>query len=389
VELRIHHSVAEIPREAWNSLLSEDASPFVDWRFIDALEQSGCASPDADWVARHVTLWRGSELVAAMPVWIREGSDGDFSRDWGWADAAYRARIPYYPKLVVGVPFTPVTGRRLLIAPGESRAEMLSRLVDELKTLCKKQGAYSIHFLFPLLAEARELEAVGLTRRSDFQFHWHNDGYRDPEEFLARFDSKRRNQARRERAAPAEQGISIRTVRGDELAREPPKWASAAYTLHRSTIDKLMWGRGWLNLAFYEAVLKAMPEAIEIVAAEREGRLIAGAFNVATKTHLYGRYWGCLEDHRFLHFNVCLYHSIDECIRRGVLHFEGGAGGEHKIARGFEPTETYSSHFFVDPRLEQPLSAYIENERRERERALARWRAETPILKHRTVLKTR
>jgi predicted N-acyltransferase len=153
--------------------------------------------------------------------------------------------------------------------------------------------------------------------------------------------------------------------------------------LHRSTVDKLMWGRRWLNRAFYERVFSALPEHVEVVAAERAGRLIAGAFNVATRTHLYGRYWGCFEEHPFLHFNVCLYHSIDECIRRGVEVFEGGAGGEHKLQRGFEPAETYSAHRFLDPRLDQPLRRYIEAEAGERAEALARWRAESPILKRR------
>jgi predicted N-acyltransferase len=239
-----------------------------------------------------------------------------------------------------------------------------------------------VHVLFPAAGEAEELESAGLARRVSIQYHWRNAGYRDSEEFLARFDSKRRNQARRERAAPAKDGIVIRTVRGEELAADPQKWAHAAHDLHRSTVDKLMWGRRWLNRAFYERVFAHMPERLELVEARRDGRLIAGAFNVASATHLYGRYWGCFEEHRFLHFNVCLYHSIDECIRRGVQVFEGGAGGEHKIPRGFEPAETYSAHLFLDARLEQPLRAHIEQEAHERERALAHWRAETPILKH-------
>ncbi|MSP63878.1 MAG: GNAT family N-acetyltransferase, partial [Myxococcales bacterium] len=271
---------------------------------------------------------------------------------------------------------------RILVAPGEDRARCIAAITGGARRLATEAGAHSVHVLFPLADEADELQAAGFSRRVALQYHWRNDGYREPEDFLARFDSKRRNVARRERAEPARQGIAIRTVRGDELAADHPTWARAAFHLHRSTVEKLMWGRGWLNLPFYERLFSAMPDALEVVTAHRGGKLIAGAFNVASSTHLYGRYWGCLEDHRFLHFNVCLYHSIDECIRRGVRFFEGGAGGEHKLARGFEPAETFSSHTFLDRRLETPIAATIAHESTERALAVQRWRATSPILKH-------
>jgi predicted N-acyltransferase len=378
---RILSSIEQVPREAWNELVDDAATPFVRWEFLAALERSGCANDDSGWRPRHLTLFRGKRLIAAAPAYLREDSDGDFSRDWGWADAAQRAGIPYYPKLAVTVPFTPVTGRRLLVAPGEPRAACAAALVEAARALAAEEGATSVHVLFPDADEAREWEAAGLARRVAFQYHWRNAGYRDPEEFLARFNSKKRNQARRERAAPAQQNISIRTVRSDELARDPIAWARAAHALHRSTVDKLMWGRRWLNRAFYEQIFTTLTPWLELVEARRDGELIAGAFNVATPTHLYGRYWGCFEEHPFLHFNVCLYHSIDECIRRGVQVFEGGAGGEHKIARGFEPAETFSAHAFLDERLEAPLRAYIAKEAAERQAALLRWRSESPILR--------
>jgi len=374
-------AIEEVPRSAWDALLDDQATPFVRWDFLAALERSGCASEASGWRPRHLTLWRADRLVAAAPAYLREDSDGDFSRDWGWADAAQRAGIAYYPKLTITVPFTPVTGRRILVAPGEPRAEATVALMKAARALAQEEGATGVHVLFPVEDEARELEAAGLARRVAFQYHWRNDGYRDPEDFLARFSSKKRNQARRERAAPDKQGIAIRTVRGDELAEDPQKWARAAFELHRSTVDKLMWGRRWLNRAFYEQVFASLAPSLELVEARRDGKLIAGAFNVATPTHLYGRYWGCFEEHPFLHFNVCLYHSIDECIRRGVQVFEGGAGGEHKIARGFEPAETYSAHAFLDERLDVPLRAYIEREAAERATALSRWRLESPILR--------
>ncbi len=383
IEARISASIDEIPRAAWNALLDAEASPFVDHRWLWAMEASGCADRKAGWLPVHFTLWRAGALIAAAPAYVRGGSDGDFSRDWGWAEAAARAGIAYYPKLIFSVPFTPCTGRRFLVAPGEDPAAITAQLLATARAWAIEQGISSMHVLFPDRDEADTLESLGISRRVDFQFHWVNDGYQTPEEFLARFDSKKRNQARRERAEPEKQGITIRTLRRDDLARDLPGYARTAFELHRSTVDKLMWGRRWLNLAFYQHVFEAMPEHCELVLAEQSGRVVAGAFNVAGGNRLYGRYWGCFEDHRFLHFNVCLYHSIDQCIGRGTAAMEGGAGGEHKRARGFLPALTYSNHQFFDARLEKPISAFIAQEAAERERSLERWKAESPILKPR------
>jgi predicted N-acyltransferase len=247
--------------------------------------------------------------------------------------------------------------------------------------LADELDAGSVHVLFPTEAEARLFEAAGMARRIAYQYHFHNRGYRAPEDLLARFDSKRRNTTRRERAAPHKAGITIRTVRGEELAADPVKWAKLAHKLHRSTVDKLMWGRRWLNEAFYVAAFTALPGPMELVIAERGGHVVAGAFNVSSTTRLFGRYWGCFEEHPFLHFNVCLYHSIDDVIARGLQVMEGGAGGEHKIPRGFEPCETFSTHAFLDPRLDEPLRRHIAGEAVERERALAQYRARSPIYK--------
>lgn len=383
MELRAHDAIAAIAPSDWDALLDEEATPFVRWDWLAALEASGCATAGTGWQPCHLSLWRKNELVAAAPAYLKEDSDGDFSRDWGWAEAAMRARIRYYPKLVLTVPFTPCTGRRVLVKKGEDRAAAVEAILAGARALAAEVGAGSVHVLFPRSDEAGELERAGLARRVSYQYHWRNAGYASFDEFLARFDSKKRNQAKRERASVAQHGLTIRTLRAAELRAEPERWADAAFELHRSTVDKLMWGRRWINRAFYRRVVERMPEQLELVVAERrdDGRLVAGAFNVASPTHLYGRYWGCFEEYRFLHFNVCMYHSIEECIRRGVQVFEGGAGGEHKIPRGFEPAETFSSHLFLDERLDRPIRDYIRREADERARALAYWREHTPILK--------
>jgi hypothetical protein len=319
--------------------------------------------------------------VAAAPAYARSDSDGDFGRDWAWAEAAARAGIPYYPKLVLGVPFTPATGRRVLVAEGEDREAAVRAVVAAARAVCEEEGIHSLHVLFPTADEAPALEAAGLALRMDFQYHWVNEGYRSFDDFLSRFPSKRRTAIRRERAEPGRQGIAIRTVRGDELGAAPAGWAREVASLHRASVDRMAWGRRFVDRAFYERVFRTMPGSLEVVEARRGGRLVAMAFNAASTERLYGRYWGCREEHRFLHFNVCLYHSVEDAIGRGLQAFEPGAGGEHKLSRGFEPAETWSAHAFLDPRLDVPVRRHLEAERRERGRALLRWRQAAPVLR--------
>ncbi len=381
LDLRVHEGIEEVRQPDWDGLLDAEASPFLRWAWLEALERSGAATRKTGWTPRHLGLYRGRRLVAAAPAWLCAGSDGDFSQDWGWAEAAMRAGLRYYPKLSLTVPFTPCTGRRFLVAPGEDREQAVAALCAGVRELARAERLVVSQVLFPTVEEARQAEAEGAAFRLSFQYHWHNPGYRDTDDFLSRFDSKKRNQLKRERAAPGKQGITIRTVRGDELAADPRRWARTVHTLHRASLSKMAWGRGWLNPAFYERVMTAMPDCLEVVEASREGRAIAMAFNVASATHLYGRYWGCIEEHPFLHFNVCLYHSIDQCILRGLRRFEGGAGGEHKVARGFEPSEVQSAHFFFEPGLDEAVRRHLERENRSLKTALSRWRDQTPVLK--------
>ncbi|MFO0577797.1 MAG: GNAT family N-acetyltransferase [Polyangia bacterium] len=390
ITVRLTPRLAEVDSARWNALLGPEDNPFVDWRFLCALEEAGCVSADAGWVPLHLCAYRGRDLVAAAPAYIKGDSEGDFGRDWDLAAAAERAGLPYYPKLVIGVPFTPVTGRRLLIRPGEDEAAASEAIVGAaLQLIAGKAGEPlgGLHVLFPTADEATRLAELGLIRRVGIQYHFRNPGYRSTDEFYARFTSKRRHALRREMAAPARQGITLRTVRGDEIAKAPERYADLVHTLHRATVDKLLWGRRWLNQAFYRRLLATMPAPLEVVVAEREGRVIAGAFNVRKldgEPRLFGRYWGCLpeaEGTEFLHFNVCYYHSIAECITHGVRVFEGGAGGEHKIARGFEPAETYSALRFRHAGLDQAVRRHVLAEASQREAALARWREESPLLK--------
>jgi predicted N-acyltransferase len=269
----------------------------------------------------------------------------------------------------------------VLVAPGEDRAACVARIVHAARTVCEDEGYPTWQVLFSDEAEARELEQAGMALRVSWQFHWRNEGYRSLADFLARFNSKRRHMLKREMGAPAEQGIVIRTIRGEELLRDPARWAKAAHALHRNTVDKLMWGRRWLNEKFYLHAFAAMPDAVEVVGAFRGGDLVAGAFNVASATRLYGRYWGCFEEQPFLHFNVCYYHSIADCIARGLEVFEGGAGGEHKLARGFLPAMTYSAHGFGDAPLDRAVREHLSRETPAREASIEQSLRESPIFK--------
>ena len=383
-DVHVRDAIADVPASEWDRLCAHEparATPFLQHAWLDALERSGAVAARTGWVPRHLTLRRAGRRVAAAPAYARSDSDGDFGRDWAWAEAAVRAGIPYYPKLVLGVPFTPVTGRRVLVAEGEDREAAVRAVVDGARAVCEEEGIRSLHVLFPAADEAPALEAAGLALRVDFQYHWVNEGYRSFEDFLSRFPSKRRNAIRRERAEPAKQGIAIRTVRGDELGEDPAGWAREVAALHRASVDRMPWGRRFVDRAFYERVFRSMAGSLEVVEARRGARLVGMAFNVASAERLYGRYWGCREEHRFLHFNVCLYHSVEDAIRLGLRAFEPGAGGEHKLSRGFEPAETWSAHAFLDPRLDVPVRRHLETEMRERRRALARWRDATPVLR--------
>ncbi len=374
-------SLSEVGEAEWNRLLTPDDNAFVDWRFLRALEQSGCVGEEAGFVPCHFVVRQGATLVAAAPAYVKFDSDGDFSRDWEWAAAAERARLPYYPKLVLGVPFTPVTGRRILCAAGADEAPLVTAVLAAARELVSRHGLGSLHVLFPTAPQAAQLAEMGLIRRIGIQYHWQNPGYRSSEEFYARFSAKRRHALRRERTAAAAQAITLRTVRGSELGAAAECWADTAHALHLSTVDKLVWGRRWLNQAFYRQLFATLPEPLQLVIAERDGRVIAGAFNVAGRERLFGRYWGCFEDHPFLHFAVCYYHSIEDCIARGVRVFEGGAGGEHKITRGFEPSPTYSAHLFSHPGFHEALRKHLGEEAVHRQEALARWQAEAQVLK--------
>jgi predicted N-acyltransferase len=378
--LKVHSEIAEIRREQWDALMNNAATPFVSWTFLEALEHSGCVGSKAHWWPRHLTMWRGDELIAAAPAYVKVDSRGDFSRDWGWHDLARRFGFRYYPKLVLAVPFSPVTGGRILVADGEDRQHCTEALMHLARTQAREEGIHSINALYCLESEVPFFESQGLAPRTLIQFHWRNRGYSSPDEWIMSLPTKRRTQARRERREPEKQGISIRTIRGDEIASNGTDIVSRVYPLYERNCHRFFWGQPYLNQDFFERIVDGMPENVEVVEATKDGREIAMAFNVSSDTHLFGRYWGCYEEHRFLHFNVCLYHSIDRCIERGLQVFEGGAGGEHKMWRGFDPALVYSVHTFLDPQMNAVIHRVCEQETASRTEQLEQWRRDHGLI---------
>ncbi|MBJ6760468.1 N-acetyltransferase [Myxococcaceae bacterium JPH2] len=360
LRLRIQAAITDVPAAEWDALLEPDAPPFVRHAWLAAMEESGSATEDTGWAPHHLTLWRGPRLVAAAPAYLKFHSMGEYIYDFGWANAAARLGVEYYPKLIVGGPLSPATVPRLLIAPGEDVPALRRALLEAAVESAKEAGCSSVHVLYPTDAEAGFLEEAGLARRITLQFQWKNPGYQHYDDYLSRFDSKRRNQLKRERGAAATQGITLRTVRAAELG---PEHARRAFEFYASTCERHSWGQVQLTPDFFARLFRAMPGTVEMVEAVREGKVIAGAFNLATAERLYGRYWGCVEEHPFLHFNVCLYHSVEDCIRAGRKVFEPGAGGEHKVSRGFEPTAVHSAHLVFDRRLDSAVRDFVRRER--------------------------
>jgi len=373
-QLKVHRGISEVPEVAWNALVDGDAAPFLEWRWLEALETSGSVAPSSGWEPRHLTLWRGNRLVAAAPAYLKTDSSGEFVFDFSWATASERAGVPYYPKLVIAAPLTPATGSRFLVAPGEDRAARRLELARGALELAREERLSSVHVLFPTEAEALALEPLGFALRQGVQYHFLNEGYRAPEDVLQRFNSKRRNQLRRERRAPREQGLEIRVLRGDALADADPK---ETFRLYASTVDKFAWGRRYLSPRFFARILERFRHRVELVQARAGDRVVAGAFNLSSDRVLYGRYWGCFEELPFLHFNVCLYAGMDEVVRRGLLRFEPGAGGEHKLVRGFTPSLTYSAHALFHRGLDRAVREFLAHERAAIQTGLPAWRAET------------
>jgi predicted N-acyltransferase len=359
LNIRILRKISDVAQSDWDRLVDE-SSPFLKWDWLDSLEQTGCVNEKTGWLPHHLVAELGKEIVAGCPMYLKLHSMGEFVFDYEWAEAAQRLGIRYYPKMLVGIPFTPVTGTRFLVAKGQDRPALIRLLGQALASIASENEISSVHVNFCLDDEINALEEVGFLRRNGLQFHWQNRGFGSFEDYLASFRSDRRNKIKRERREMSEQGISIRAMEGEELTASELR---TMFRLYKGHVDRLYYGRQYLTREFFDAVGKRFAKHLCLILAERQGKIIAGTFNVSGTNVLYGRYWGAFEDRPFLHFNVCYYSAIEHCIRKGWERFEAGAGGSFKQLRGLDPEPTTSVHYLVDPKFRQAVSRYLAHER--------------------------
>ena len=369
VEAHILGSITQVDAAAWDRCAGAD-NPFVRHAFLAALEESGSSTAETGWHPRHIVLKTADgAILGAVPMYLKSHSHGEYVFDHGWADAFERAGGRYYPKLQVSVPFTPVTGPRLL-APAGPQGDVDAVQTALLSTcigVCDQAGVSSLHVTFPTEDEFALMGEAGLLQRTGIQFHWLNEGYGSFDEFLAGLASRKRKQIRKERQAVAEAGLTIEVLTGREI--EERHW-DAFYAFYRTTGGR-KWGVPYLTRPFFSLLGEGMADAVVLVMVARDGRPVAGALNLAGSDTLYGRNWGCVEEHRFLHFEACYYRAIDYAIAHGLKRVEAGAQGPHKLARGYLPVPTYSAHWVADQGLRDAVAHYLDHETREIDREIA------------------
>ncbi|MEX2693801.1 GNAT family N-acetyltransferase [Rhizobium mongolense] len=366
LSIRVERSFTAISPESWSRLSGTSKegkalayNPFLSHAFLSALEESGSATAQTGWLGHHLLLEDRGELIGALPGYLKSHSQGEYVFDHGWADAFERAGGRYYPKLQCSIPFTPATGPRLLVAEGLERRPIQNAVAEGLKEVVRRLGVSSAHVTFVPEDEIGVFETDGYLHRTDQQFHFINDGYANHEEFLETLASRKRKALRKERRTALENGISIDWLTGSDLTERI--W-DQFFAFYMDTGGR-KWGRPYLTRKFYSLIGERMPEDVLLVMAKRNGRYIAGAINFIGGDTLYGRHWGCVEDHPFLHFEVCYHQAIDFALAKGLKRVEAGAQGEHKLARGYLPVTTHSAHYVAHAGLRRAIADYLERER--------------------------
>lgn len=361
--LRVHGSMSMIDRSAWDACANPVASrhnPFLSHDFLKALEESGCTAAETGWLPQHIVAEdRSGRVVGAMPLYLKSHSQGEYVFDHGWANAFEQAGGNYYPKLQSSVPFTPVTGARMLVAPGEDTERIEAALLNGAIELVRQHDLSSFHVTF-LPGESWRRHGGGvILQRTDQQFHWLNNGYGSFDDFLDALASRKRKALKKERREAVSAGITFEHIVGADITEA--HW-DAFFEFYQDTGSR-KWGRPYLNREFFSMLGKVMADRVLLIMAKRDGRVIAGALNMIGGDTLYGRYWGAVEYHPYLHFETCYYQAIDYAIAHGLERVEAGAQGEHKLARGYMPHPTYSLHYIAHPGLRRAVAAYLDQER--------------------------
>ena len=358
--LEIIEKLSEVSAADWNALLSPDASPFLRHEFLSTLEETACVGSKTGWQIAHLALYRSKKLIGAMPLYLKLHSYGEFVFDWSWAQAYEQQGMQYYPKALCAIPFTPVQGSRILFAPLENKSQVQEQLIAGLKTLVLQNKLSSAHILFPLGEQTQAMVDQGFMLRDSVQFHWHNHQFVNFEQFLSTLTMKRRKNIRQEREKVNREGIAFRHIPGQSATDQDWEFFyqcyANTYMEHHSS--------PYLNQDFFKLLCSRMPENLHLILAQRGTSPIAASllFVDATSSTAYGRYWGALEHIPCLHFETAYYQAIEYCIEQKIETFEGGAQGEHKMARGFLPTTIQSAHFIVDPQFSKAVKHFLERE---------------------------
>ena len=358
----ISTSISDIDPAAWDALHA-GGSPFLRHAFLATLEQTRCVGPETGWLPAPVTLQDERGLAAAAPLYVKAHSFGEFVFDFSWAQAYARHGLSYYPKLVIGVPFTPVSGARLLVRPDLDATATRAQLIAAIREFAETRGISSVHALFVNDLDGEALDQAGWLPRRDVQFHWHNRGYRDFEHYLESFTADKRKKTRRERRRVAEEGIAFDTLHGSELTRSQ---TDEAFDLHRDTFLRNH-NEPYLTRECFRRLPAALGDDFLVIRGRLGRDTLAMAVFLRGSEALFGRYWGAYEAHHSLHFETCYHQGIEYCIRHGLQRFESGAQGEHKVARGFAPATVWSRHWIVDPRFRAAISDYLQREGEDRQ----------------------
>ena len=374
IQIKIVAAIDEVPAAQWDACAGAD-NPFLSHAFLNALEESGSATNGTGWQPQHLVVEdKDGAAIACAPLYLKDHSYGEYVFDWGWAEAFQRAGGHYYPKLLSAVPFTPVTGRRLLIRPGADPG-LADALIAGMVQVAERHRVSSVHVNFPTKGEYDRLADAGFLRRVGQQFHWQNRGYRSFDDFLDDLVSRKRKAIRRERRAVTDQGIKLLTLSGDDI--KDRHW-DTFFHFHVDTTQR-KWGQRYLTRDFFSRLPALLSDRVVLVMAEADGQLVGGALNLVGADTLYGRYWGCAGDFQFLHFETCYYRAIDHAIERGLRWVEAGAQGPHKIQRGYLPRTTYSAHWIGDQGFRRAVAQYLDHERREVGREIGRLSEHSPF----------
>lgn len=356
-----------IAPHAWNPLVRGN-DPFLKHQFLAALERHHCVGRQSGWLPQHIAVYSGSgALIGAAPLYLKYNSYGEFVFDGSWAEAYQRHGLPYYPKLVCAVPFTPMSGQRLLVAAEADHDAVLNALTTATLELAQRHNVSSAHWLFTTPAERDRLQQQGMAIRLGCQYHWHNRGYESFDHYLEQFSSRKRKNILKERRQVQEAGVTFRVLHGHEVTAE--EWR--LFHHYYCAIYDRKWGVPSLTLGFFEEIGRTMGEQVVLVLAYQHGACIAAALNLRSDDTLYGRHWGCREQLPALHFEACYYQGLEYCIANGLQRFEPGAQGEHKIARGFLPAATWSAHWIAHPDFRHAIAQFCHAEQIEMERQMA------------------